>query len=632
MAQLNLSLPSFQGLDLSDEKQLRKLTSYLYKLDEQLRYVLNNLGEENLSDSLRAIINAQTDATVLDEMTGQVQRLSTQIVQTAQAISLKADKETLDALGETLGSSIAALEVTAEQIRTEVSDTASGLQSQINQQAGQITLSVQTANSAANTANSAAGAAANAQATANNKLDADAPSKGVNTGSGILINQNGVYVEGKEIDLRTSDGDEYVHISEAGVSASSITAPNVMPRYDGPSDLYIDPNWAESYLENGMYEPGDCLRSLKDALALLSNKSLSYAVNVHLRANIVEYGSAELIGCIAPYGVKIRAENTDAYPTIYGSIIVKGCLGTVHVWNMRVNPPSGSNGIHAIGYGVLVKPDYVIIRGAGTSARGYCMCADEGAKIIANGCETYDNECSIVSKSGSMFISIDNKGNCNPYIESAAMRFYGTASSADAGSLWWYRYGSMVDVYQDENVTVDQGAASGSNISTTTATYLATSTGSYKGSGSKYRNDVAQGWYDSIGRIRGCMWFDNTSIRNAMRGRTVLSATIRLAMRSNVGRGTSVTVELSGTYSNSGASSAAVTKSYGVLGTANPGETVTFTLPTAAVTDLVNGTINGLMLYSSDTGAYKERDYSKNYAVFDGAADATPPQLTVIYQ
>lgn len=51
-----------------------------------------------------------------------------------------------------------------------------------------------------------------------------------------------------------------------------------------------------------------------------------------------------------------------------------------------------------------------------------------------------------------------------------------------------------------------------------------------------------------------------------------------------------------------------------------------------AVNDLVNGTINGLMLYSSDTGAYKERDYSKNYAVFDGAADSTPPQLTVIYQ
>ena len=128
------------------------------------------------------------------------------------------------------------------------------------------------------------------------------------------------------------------------------------------------------------------------------------------------------------------------------------------------------------------------------------------------------------------------------------------------------------------------------------------------------------------------MWFDNNNIRSAMRGRTVLSAAIRLAMRSNVGRGTSVTVELSGTYSNSGASSAAVTKSYGVLGTASPGETVSFALPLAAVTDLVNGTINGLMLYSSDTGAYKERDYSKNYAKFDGAADATPPQLTVIYQ
>lgn len=623
MAQLNLSLPSFQGLDLSDEKQLRKLTSYLYRLDEQLRYVLNNLGEENLSDSLRAIINAQTDATVLDEMTGQVQRLSTQIVQTAQAISLKADKETLDALGETLGSSIATLEVTAKQIRTEVSNTASGLQSQINQQAGQITLSVQTATNAQNTANSAAGAAAAANTALGEKLGKKEAAVGVNTQNGIVINQNGVYVEGQNIDLRTSDGDEYVHISEAGVSASSISAPNVMPKYTHANNLLVSP-----YYTSETISYNNCYRSLQEAFDQLSGKVIDKAVSVLLDHSSVDYGSnAKLQGAIFLKGLRIGVNGSNT-PTLAGAIRVINCVGDIQISNIAINTDS------YWGIDIENHSGYVLIDQCKISGNPYYgIYVHRGSNVQIQSSEIYNAYgASVMADFASHIYMQQNKGN-SPIVSNkgSIVQLCGPQPSGNASSLDYQEsWGGKVFT---DNVRVDQGSAGGSSVPVlTTATYTATSTGSYKGSGSKYRNDVAQGWYDSIGRIRGCMWFDNTSIRNAMRGRTVLSATIRLAMRSNVGRGTSVTVELSGTYSNSGASSAAVTKSYGVLGTANPGETVTFTLPTAAVTDLVNGTINGLMLYSSDTGAYKERDYSKNYAVFDGAADSTPPQLTIVYQ
>lgn len=636
MAQLNLNLPSFSGIDLSDEKQLRKLTSYLYKLDEQLRYVLANLGEENLSDSLRTVINTKSDATVLGELTGQLQRLSTQIVQTAEAISLKADKETLDALGETLSESVAEFELTAEEIRSEVSDTASGLQSQIDQQAGEITLSVQTATNAQNTANSAASAATNAQNTADGKLDADAPAVGVVT-SGVTITEDQVKITSPEtvIAIPGADGETMAaQFDEDGLTAAKITCPNVAPMYDGPNELYVYPSFAgTTYLENGLYKPGDAFVSLKDALASLSYKTVPYAVTIYLGNGMTEYGNATLAGCIAAHGITIRtaSTSTSSYATLHGKLEVCYSLGVFYVQYMRINPPAGngSHAIHAYGNGVLVSAKNCIIRGTGSSSGSYGMCADDGAKIFAVDNEIYNCECSLVSRWMGEVCSWNNKGNCVPYIENATARFFGTAPSQDS-SFWYYLYGA-IDVHQS-GVTVDQGTTSGTASPTlTTGTYLATSTASYKGSGSSYRTEVGQGWWDGIGRIRGCMWFDNTTIRSNLSGRTIRSATLRLSMRSGVGRGASVTVELSGTVANSGASSAAVTKSYGAIGTTSPGEVTTITIPNDVITDLKNGTINGLMLYSSDTGAYKERSYSKNYAMFDGAADSTPPVLTVVY-
>ncbi len=50
------SLPDIKESDLSSEKQRRLILEYLYTLTEQLRFVLNNLGAENLSDELKESI------------------------------------------------------------------------------------------------------------------------------------------------------------------------------------------------------------------------------------------------------------------------------------------------------------------------------------------------------------------------------------------------------------------------------------------------------------------------------------------------------------------------------------------------------------------------------------------------
>ena len=205
-----------------------------------------------------------------------------------------------------------------------------------------------------------------------------------------------------------------------------------------------------------------------------------------------------------------------------------------------------------------------------------------------------------------------------------------------SGSASYFDYSeSWAGKVFTENVTVDQGSGgSTSTVPTIGSIGVYTEeTASYNASGGVWSDDnVTQGWWEGGGRIRGVMWFYNDLIRSELAGKSVLSAALRLTMKTS-GRGTQVTVELAGTSANVGGNPA-VTKTYGAIATMSPKETATITLPMQAVNDLVSGTINGLMLYSSDTGPHKEREYSKNYAAFAGADgdSSTRPMLTITYE
>lgn len=110
MALFDMNLPSMGEVD--DKKQRSQIKNYLYQLNEQLRYVLNNLGTENFTEDVQNSIDSiqNLSETVNKEITTLTEngsRLSSQIKQNAEEISLKVSKDSI----------ISEINQTAEEIK-----------------------------------------------------------------------------------------------------------------------------------------------------------------------------------------------------------------------------------------------------------------------------------------------------------------------------------------------------------------------------------------------------------------------------------------------------------------------------------------------------------------------------------
>ena len=452
------------------------------------------------------------------------------------------------------------------------------------------------------------------------KLDADAPSVGVVTSSAV-VNEKGVYLTGGEIDMRTTDGEDYLNLSSAGGEASSLRAPDVTPRYAGPAQLYVNPLATSEEIE-----AGGTYRSLQEALEALSGRVIG-TVTVYVMPGAL-YETARLTGAMITGWLNIRAYNASDRPVLTGGLALAGCSGRIMIIGMDIQA-TGYYGLDISGCGPSVTADSCKV----TGGQYGCVIAGDGSNVSLIGCEMYDAACSVLAASGSRVYMENNKGNCRVVCQKSIVQACGTVPS---GSASYFDYSeSWAGKVFTENVTVDQGSAGSTPTIPTigTITGYAVDTASYDADGDIWSDDnVTQGWWKGGGRIRGVMWFDNAAIRGMPESASILSATLRLTMKTS-GRGTQVTVELAGTSANAGGDPV-VTKTYGAIATMSPKETATITLPMQAVTDLVSGDINGLMLYSSDTGSYKEREYSKNYAAFTGTDgdSSTKPMLTITYE
>lgn len=460
-----------------------------------------------------------------------------------------------------------------------------------------------------------------------NKLDADAPSVGVVT-SGITITSEQVKITSPETVIAIPDesGEQMAaQFDDAGLTAQKIYCPNVAVAYDGPRALYVNPNYTAEQIESGISQPGDAFRTLREALNALSNRMLYYGVVVNLASGMNEYGNVRLEGCISSFGVTINGISTSNHAVIHGRVSFAHCLGFVKMQKVDVQSAANTDGICPYGNGIFLEVANCVLTGSGSGSGLY---PSDGAKMYVHDTQIYDYAYSVYAYMMVEMRMNNNAGNCRIGVDGSRIYASGT-EPCDTTSFNW-TYWNMGEL-RNASCTVDQGSGGTTPTTVETTSWTLSASGSYKAGGSRIRGEVAQGWYSGIGCIVGCMWFDNTSLRSAVSGRTVLNASLTLDMWKGVGRGTTVTVELAGTTAEAGASSVSVSQSYGVIGTAEPGEETEFTIPAAAVTALANGTINGLALYSSDTGAYKERSYSKNYAVFDGV-DGDKPVLKVTYQ
>ena len=457
----------------------------------------------------------------------------------------------------------------------------------------------------------------------------DDPASGVDAGGVVRVDQTGVHMSGGEIEMETSDGDEYIHIRSDGVSASSLSAPNVAPRYDGPSVLYVNPSATSAQIAAGNY-----FRSLADALAKLDRRWVGYEVTINLAAGMTEYGTPGLAGVSGGGKIIIQGSSSNRAKLV-GGLILDHNASRIAVMNLNVDL-TGTAGILSKG-DADVYIQYCTITGTGASgSRG--IHSRDGACVLADNCEIYDCERSLYGELCGVINGNSCKGNGRVGANRTTLYLVGTMpcdSTTWTASTW---AGQVLT----SSVTVDQGSKPTAEPAPVTAYYSYTGSDSYAGAWGKPDTDISQGFIrtDNAGNtavIYGTIWFDAAAIKSALSGKTVKQASIRLFMRKNFGRGDTVSVQLYGTnMAYSGRSGApGLTTSYGTIGTTEPGEVNEITIPAAVISDMVSGKIVGLVLKSDDTALHKDRDYSRNYARFAGSGTATAdtcPRLTVVYR
>lgn len=417
-----------------------------------------------------------------------------------------------------------------------------------------------------------------------------------------------------------------------------LDAPNVAPRYSGPTTLYVNPAATASQIASGSY-----FKTLAGVANALRGKWLASTVTINLTmassaaadtekaifSGICGYGWINIVGnASAPY----RMMGTAVSPT---TMEFTSVTNIISISNMKFQTPENTNGNFGIHFSqCYFEISGCVFSGPGVSSNGgRGILVNRGARGYVNNCEFYDYQYGVLSQRASDVQVVNSKGNSRIGGNGGRMIVVGTASS---NTTTFSPYNSPAGVVTYGTVTVDQGSKPSGETIPTESTYVLSATDSYSpGNGAwnfAQHNDPMQG-YTGGAIIKGCMWFASMS---GLSGKTIKSAKIRLYQESGVGRGGSVPVTLYGTNTAfSGRSSEPpITKTYGAIGSTNPGENTELSIPTAAITDLVSGAIKALMIYTDEHEVYKGRQYSKNYARFRGSTtgDAgTKPLITVTY-
>ena len=588
MALYTVPLPSVDGGDEDISRQMRKIIGYLRQLDEQLKYVLCNLDGENLSDSFRAVIDSSTDAAVLDELTGNIANLSTEIKQTAQAITLKASRADLNALGDRVSEAESTLTVQAGQIEGKVSQTA------FDQLSGQVTQVQSTVTQQANQISSKV-----------SQSDFDDFAETVLTKDSFEVN---------------IDGENQLHVGADGVSAQSVTAPNVAAAYDGPSEITVNPNYADAWLEA---QEGKAVRSLQQALDKINGKRLMYNVSITMD-NTSHYERVDIHGVTGSGVLEVLGNGS----TFYGGIAVQYCSAKVTIMGTGMTVYAGTGKAVEVTGCSFVRIDGANVSGSGTDGVYYT----EGSKGLLWNCD-FAGFTNAVHASLTAHVIVNDCTGSGALMASfggivAANGTMPTGGTTELGNGKVWSSGS----------TATGGSTSASSSTLTAASYDAVTTATCRNSGSWTSGQLRQNFATGLGVCKGCVWFDNSAIRSALSGKTVRSATLRLHRVSGSGRSSAVQVTArgltltgaSGTVPNS--TSASV---YGglsaMLGTIGNGDTVAMALPVNIVNALVSGSINGIALYAGETAQTGNRGFSANYCRFDGVGDQFAPVLTINY-
>ena len=574
MPEYDMPRPRFRADDPDQEKQVKKIISWLLKQDEKIRYILNNLDEENFSEGLNAQIsealsiatsvNGTAQKEEIDALTGRVRRAETRIDQNEDAIAAKASQTEVDGLETRMDSAEAKITpgaiVATVRSSTEYQDD----QHEFETEYSEIELT-------------------------KDKARISTPEFVVN------IIRSGAEETSLQID---EDGAQMDYLSVEKM----IKAPNMAEKYMGKTSLTVG--------------TGGDFATLQEAFDTLNNRIVTEDVTIQLVSDIAE--NAELRGVSGGGSVRLTGyQEGGAQRVLSGSVEYAGCTCRLYLNDMTI---LGAG----IGFGLAfsacnyASADSVTIDGQGLYR---CLQADSGTRLILTYAKLY-NATVLIDIERSTLHAGDCEGYGGTYYMRASNSVWTWDGTRPEGSLWE----TGANIYNDNSSGTSRGTApTPAQKVIETQNVTATLTGNWYGSDWSSEQALRQGKYyngGSANTYTGAMWFPLGTLSG-----TATRAAVTLTRRIKTGRSGTVDVRLY-KMSNQGKSGAPELTGGVLLGSIASGERKSFDIPAGYVT---MGGLTGLAIRADDTQAMSGRSYSDNYAAFEGT-DGDAPVLTVQYE
>lgn len=410
-----------------------------------------------------------------------------------------------------------------------------------------------------------------------------------------------------EVDVSGENGD--FHADENGLSAKvgtfeTLNCPDVTRYYTGPVSITL--------------AAGADVSTLSKAL---SNRILTGDVTIGITGEVS--GALELRG-IEGYG---RITINGGGNTLNGYINLYCNSVPIEINSVKVSRSMQRQCIN-INNCTEVKT-YACVFNANASSGNAQGMRSSYSKLFVQNCEFYNIPDSALAFSyGADALVLNCKGAATYclWADGATVRMAGSRPSGTCS----VGNPSFLLPSDPSTVTVDTGSATPAETPVTTASYTATTTGTYYPSGHWIRSDniIRQGFEGktSTRKDYGCMWFN----AGGLSGKTIKSATLTIKRISGRGRSGSVTLKLwTTTLTGKSGKPTDSLVSLGEIGTIGNGVTETFNVPVSAIATIAAG--GGFVLYTEETTNASGKDYSRNYAHFEGT-DGSAPVLTVTYQ
>ena len=442
-----------------------------------------------------------------------------------------------------------------------------------------------------------------------NKATAWSPSPNeVRIGSNILLDLYHTLLKTPyfEVDVSGENGD--FRADENGLTVKvgtfeQLYCPEIVKYYAGAASVTL--------------AAGSDLTIISDALR---NRILPYTVTITLAGDVT--GRLTLAGMSGCGNVIINA----AGHTLNGCVIAINNAVGIEINNLTVSRALERQCVN-IERCASVKLYQCVFNGNGLS-NGQGV-RSSYSRLFVQGCEFYNLYTAFAMSYGAELIALSNKGAATEFLWADGMtgRFAGTRPSGAVNK----GNPSFLLPADPTTLTIDTGSVKPVETPVTTASFTASTTGTYYPSGHWINDNIIRQGHEGTGsngrKDYGCIWFG----ASALSGKTIKSATLTIKRIAGKGRSSSVAMKLWTTTvtGKSGTMASSTLTSLGEIGTIANGETVTVSIPTSAISTIAAG--GGLVLYTEETSNKTGKTYSENYAHFEGT-DGAAPVLTVTYQ